>query len=193
MDDGAPRPNADDRGSPMQVNRWATDGGEGKSVLSRLQIIADYQWGPGAGEALFTDAVDITRTSSGRPRQVLAEDGRLVSFKTDGRFTLGVAGGRRLQAALDPPAYRIAVGVESEPFICDGKNAFAKFVSQADLAVRPGDEVLVVAGEDSGASRGDLLGVGRAELPAEAMLDFETGVAVKVREGVGKSNRSPSP
>jgi len=32
--------------------------------------------------------------------------------------------------------------------------------------------------------RGDLLAVGRAELSANAMADFETGMAVKVREGV---------
>jgi uncharacterized protein with predicted RNA binding PUA domain len=43
--------------------------------------------------------------------------------------------------------------------------------------VRPGDEVLVVH------ERGDLLAVGRAELSARAMVDFDSGMAVKVREG----------
>lgn len=147
----------------------------------RLRTVADYQFGVGAGEALFpTDAdLTVTRSKSDRVRQVVADDGRLVSFGTDGRFTLGLAGGRRLHDALDPPSYRVVVGGESEPFVREGKNAFAKFVRDVDPRIRPGDEVLVVGEND------DLFGVGRAELPADAMEDFETGVAVQVREGLG--------
>ncbi|MFB6243699.1 MAG: PUA domain-containing protein, partial [Halobaculum sp.] len=122
--------------------------------------------------------LDVRRSTGGRPRQVLADGERLVSFGTDGRFTLGVAGGRRLAAALPAPANRVVVGDESEPFVRDEKNAFATFVVDADPAIRPRDEVLVVH------ERGELLAVGRAELPAVGMVDFDSGVAVKVREGV---------
>jgi uncharacterized protein with predicted RNA binding PUA domain len=147
--------------------------------LASLRTVADYQFGAGAGLALFPpeESLEVARSTSGRPRQVLAEAGRLVSFGTDGRFTLGLAGGRRLTAALAPPAGRVVVGDESEPFVREGKNVFAKFVGHVDPAVRPGDEVTVVH------ENGDVLAVGRAELAAEAMLDFETGMAVKVREG----------
>jgi uncharacterized protein with predicted RNA binding PUA domain len=148
----------------------------------RLRTLADYQFGRGAGRALFGGGngdVVVRRTSTGRPQQVLADGDRLVSYGTDGRFTLGVAGGRRLHAALDPPAYRVIVGDESEPYVRDGANAFAKFVADVDPAIRPGDEVLVVH------ERGDLLAVGRAELPGGAMRDFGTGMAVKTREGIG--------
>jgi uncharacterized protein with predicted RNA binding PUA domain len=145
-----------------------------------LRRVADYQWGRGAGVALFAGDLEVTHTSSGRPRQVRSTDGRLVTYATDGRFTLGVAGGRRLQAALDSPAYRVVVGSESEPYVREGRNAFAKFVTEADPAIRPGDEVLVVH------ERGDLLAVGRAELDGEGVGDFETGVAVTVREGAGE-------
>jgi len=100
-----------------------------------------------------------------------------VSYGVTGRFTLGVAGGRRLCAAFDPPTHRVVVGDESEPFVREGKNAFAKFVTVADPGIRPRDEVVVVH-ED-----GDPLAVGRAELPGEAMLSFGSGMAVKVRQG----------
>ena len=143
-----------------------------------LETVADYQFGGGAGAALFDGDVVVQRTSSGRPQQVLVDGERVVSYGTDGRFTLGAAGGRRLQAALEFPAYRVVVGDDSEPFVRDGKNVFAKFVREVDPAVRPGDEVLV---EHYG---GDLLAVGRAELSAAAMRDFDTGMAVKVREGL---------
>ena len=111
--------------------------------LSALATVADYQFGTGAGAALFDGAVEVRRTSSGRPQQVLVDGERVVSYGTDGRFTLGAAGGRRLKRALDPPAYRVVVGDDSEPFVRDGRNVFAKFVRTVDPAVRPGDEVLV--------------------------------------------------
>jgi uncharacterized protein with predicted RNA binding PUA domain len=185
--------------------------GTREETIADLRTVADYQFGAGAGEALFPrgdaeepdsrgdaeepdsrgdadergeDASDgdltIHRSTGGRPRQIVAPGGRLVSYGTDGRFTLGVAGGRRLLDALAYPSYRVVVGEESEPFVRDGKNAFAKFVRDVDPAVRPGDEVAVVRADDT------LLAVGRAELSAEAMADFETGMAVHVREGAGE-------
>jgi uncharacterized protein with predicted RNA binding PUA domain len=151
-----------------------------ETELATLRTVADYQFGAGAGVALFPDTdLDVHRTSSGRAQQVKAAGGRVVSYGTDGRFTLGIEGGRRLHAALAPPVARVVVGDDSEPFVRDGKNAFAKFVVEVDPDLRPGDEALVVHEE------GTLLGVGRAELPASGMLDFETGMAVKVREGAG--------
>ncbi len=146
--------------------------------LDALETVADYQFGAGAGAALFDGDVEIRRTGSGRPQQVLVDGERVVSYGTDGRFTLGAAGGRRLQRALDPPAYRVVVGDDSEPFVRDGKNVFAKFVRTVDSTVRPGDEVLVEHHD------GALLAVGRAELSAAAMADFASGMAVSVREGV---------
>ena len=145
-----------------------------------LRDIADYQFGAGAGEALFTpdSALSVTRATNGRPRQLHDETGRRVTVGQDGRLTLGFAGGRRLIDALEPPAYRVVVGDESEPFVSDGENAFAKFVQSVDPVIRGGDEVLVVHDQDD-----RLLAVGRAELSATGMLDFERGMAVKVREG----------
>jgi uncharacterized protein with predicted RNA binding PUA domain len=140
------------------------------ATIEELRTVADYQFGAGAGAALFppetADELTLHRSTGGRPRQV-------------GRFTLGLEGGRRLLAAFDPPAARVVVGSESEPFVRDGKNAFAKFVRTVDPAVRPGDEVAIVRADDT------LLAVGRAELSADGMGDFESGAAVSVREGNG--------
>jgi len=147
------------------------------SDIDALRTVADYQFGAGAGRALFDGEVVVQRTGSGGPQQIIADGERVVSYGTDGRFTLGVAGGLRLRAALSDPAYRVVVGDDSEPFVRDERNVFAKFVREVDPAIRPGDEVLVEH------DRGELLAVGRAELSAEAMLDFDTGMAVKVRDG----------
>lgn len=148
--------------------------------VSDLRDVATYQFGAGAGDALFPagEAFDVSLSSSGRPRQVAGARGnRLVSVGTDGRLTLGLEGGRRLVEALPSPAGRVVVGDDSAPHVRDGRNVFAKFVAEVDSSVRARDEVAVVHRE------GDVLGVGRAELDADAMLDFETGMAVKVRDG----------
>jgi uncharacterized protein with predicted RNA binding PUA domain len=156
----------------------------GATDLSALRTVADYQFGAGAGAALFPpdERPELRRTSTGRISQVLAADGRLVTLTTDGRFSLGLAGGRRLDAALADRAYAVVVGSESAPYVADGRNAFAKFVTDVDDAVRAGDEVLVLDGTDDDR----LLAVGRAELSAASMLDFETGMAVQVREGAAE-------
>ena len=159
-----------------------TGGGGGSSPardIDALRTVADYQFGAGAGTTLFPtdEAFEIRRSTGGRPRQVHTIDTRLVSYGVDGRFTLGVAGGRRL-LELPAPANRVVVGDESEPFVREGKNVFAKFVDEVDPEIRPGDEVLVVH------EQGELLAVGRAELSADGMVDFDSGMAVKVREGV---------
>ncbi|QCS43683.1 PUA domain-containing protein [Natrinema versiforme] len=152
---------------------------DGSAGLPQLRTIADYQFGAGAGAALFPpgESLTVKRTSSGRPQQVHADGSRIVSFGIDGRFTLGLEGGRRLEAALAEPAYRVVVDDESEPFVRDEKNVFTKFVLEVGEEIRPGDEVLVVH------ERGELLAVGTARLDAGAIRDFETGMAVSVREG----------
>jgi len=149
--------------------------------IPALRTVAAYQYGAGAGRVLFPhdEDVRVRRSSTGRPQQVAREDGqRLVSVGMDGRLTLGPAGGQRLVDDLDYPTARVVVGDESEPFVRDGKNVFAKFVQDVDGDARQGDELAVVH------ENGDLLAVGRAELDAQSMLDFDAGMAVKVRSGV---------
>ncbi len=150
--------------------------------MAGLRTIADYQFGKGAGAALFPPdgAFEIQRSASGRPRQVAVDGDRLVTLGTDGRFTLGLAGGRRLAASLEFPAYRVVVGDESEPFVRDGKNVFNKFVREADPQIRADDEVIIEQ------KRGRVIAVGRAELDATSMADFQTGMAVLVREGASE-------
>lgn len=148
--------------------------------IDDLRTVARYQFGAAAGEALFPreEALDVTRTSSGRPRQIRSGAGRIATYERDGRFRLGIEGGCRLHDALPDGSYRVVVGDESEPFVREGRNAFAKFVLRADEQIRPRDEVLVVHDD------GNLLGVGRAELAGEGMLAFEAGMAVKMRDGI---------
>lgn len=147
--------------------------------IAQLRTVADYQFGAGAGEALFPDAEapSVKTSASGRVRQVAVDAGHVVSVGTDGRLTLGIEGGRRLVDAFEPPRNRVVVGDESEPYVREGRSVFAKFVQVADPMVRSRDEVAIVH------TSGTVLGVGRAELDAGAMAAFDSGVAVRTRDG----------
>jgi uncharacterized protein with predicted RNA binding PUA domain len=148
------------------------------SARSRVQIIADFQFGKGAGEALFPEGCEVILSRTGRVRQITLHGKRLATVRAkDGRFTLGIDGALRLLAALRPPAYRVVASGDVAEFIRQGKNMFAKHVIAADPAIRAGDEVMVVDGEDQ------LLATGSAVLSGGEMLLFNYGVAVKVRQG----------
>lgn len=128
-------------------------------MQAQVQVIADFQFGRGAGRALFPDGCNFILSRTGRVRQVSLGGKRLVTVRAmDGKFTLGIDGALRLLAALPPPAYRVVVLDEVAEFIREGKNAFAKHVVAADAGIRSGDEVMVVTGND------ELLATGSAVL-----------------------------
>ena len=148
------------------------------SAEQQVRAIAEFQFGKGAGEALFPPGCRIVRSKTRRVRQVMLGDDRIVTLRAqDGRFTLGIAGASRLKEVLAPPAYRVVIAEEVAQYIAEGKNAFAKHVVTADAGIRPGDEVIVVRDGD------ELIATGQALLSGEEMVAFDYGVAVKVRKG----------
>ncbi|MDD1653860.1 MAG: pseudouridine synthase [Methanomicrobiales archaeon] len=149
------------------------------SMLTRARTIADFQFGRGAGAALFPEGCEFTLSRTGRLRQVLFRGERLATLRAqDGRFTLSFAGALRLQAILPAPAARVTVATDVASFPSAGKNVFAKHVVAADPAIHAGDEVLVVDDGDR------LLATGTAVLSGTEMLAFNYGGAVSVRQGV---------
>jgi len=144
-----------------------------------VRVIANYQFGKGAGLALFPDEPEIRYSRTKRIRQVFYESERIATLKTDGLFTLSIEGSRRLHRHLPYPKMRIVVEDDAVPFVRDGKNAFARHVVAVDDMIRPFDEVLIVDRSDN------LIGTGKALLSACEISSFMRGVAVDVRSGTG--------
>ena len=148
------------------------------SALRRVQTIADYQFGAGAGVALFPEGCEFGLSRTKRIRYILFGGERLATVRAgDGRLTLSYAGALRLKAALKAPIFRVVIDESVVEFVERGKNAMAKHVVAADPGIRAGDEVLVVTPAD------DLAATGSASLSGEEMLAFNYGVAVNVRKG----------
>lgn len=147
--------------------------------LSRIRMIADYQFGEGAGEALFDDDVRIERSrKTGKIRHIYTNEKLICTMRaSDGLLVLSAEGAVRLHRGKGYPANRVVVNEDSEPFARNGKSIFAKFIIDCDVNIRAGDEVLIVSAGD------ELLATGRALLCAEEMMDLNYGQAVKTRKG----------
>ncbi len=155
--------------------------------LLRVRATADLQFGREAADALLAGKVSlVTSKNTGKVRNVLVDGRHVLSLRAeDGYFTLKAAGAARLHAAFERPRLRVVVDPDAVPFLREGKNAFARFVKDADPGIRPGDEVLLVTHAD------ELCAVGRAAMNRREMLAFRRGVAAYVREAVPPPPSAP--
>jgi archaeosine synthase len=131
-----------------------------------VKALADYMFGPDAGDALFADV----RTTSRYPKlQVRDPDGEQLATMVPqyGTLAFTLAGARRWVES-DAPTKR----VEIDGFVPHG-SVLAPGVLDADADIRVGDEV-VVEGPKAFA-------VGRAAMFGDEMADATRGVAVEVR------------
>ncbi|WP_436926843.1 archaeosine synthase subunit alpha [Halosimplex amylolyticum] len=131
-----------------------------------VRAIADYQFGDGAGDALFDD---LTIRGSQPGLQAHDGDGEqlAVVVRPYGTLAFTLAGARRW-AESDAPTKR----VEIDDFVPHG-SVLAPGVVDADESIRVGDEI-VVEGPSAFA-------VGRAEMTGPEMADSTRGIAAEVR------------
>ncbi|MDP2899566.1 MAG: pseudouridine synthase [Candidatus Bathyarchaeota archaeon] len=146
--------------------------------IRKIRAIAEYQYGHGAGAALFPDDVRIVHSrNTGRIRHIHLGDALQATFRpNDGVLTLTIDAARRLLARVPDLGYTVTVSDEAAEFVSQGKNVFAKHVLRAGEKIRPGDEVIIVA-------KAGVIGIGKALLVSGEMKAFKTGVAVKTRRG----------
>jgi 7-cyano-7-deazaguanine tRNA-ribosyltransferase len=146
---------------------------------NKIEYIADYQFGKGAGKALFKGNVQIIKSrKTGKIRHIYQENCLIATLRaSDGVFVLSLEGAKRLHDYLEYPKNRVVVNSEAEPYVIKGKSIFAKFIIDCDINIRANEEVLIVNDVD------DLLAFGKSLLNGKEMLDFMVGQAVKNRRG----------
>lgn len=148
-------------------------------MLKMARLIADYQFGRGAGDAIFFEGTSFQLSSTKRLRYLFDGKDRLATLRaSDGMLTLSLIGASRLHAYLPSPGMRVISCDDAVPFVRKGGNLFARHVVGVDAEIRAGDEVLVVDGDDN------LIATGKAVLSPEEMLQINRGQAVSVRYGV---------
>ncbi|MEM3596601.1 MAG: PUA domain-containing protein [Candidatus Bathyarchaeia archaeon] len=147
--------------------------------LKRIRSVADYQFGKGVGAKLFPENVEIAYSKrTGRIRYVYLEGKRLATLRPiDGLFSLSITGAKRIVKSNCQARCMVVVRDDVAKFVAEGGDVFAAHVVEADDAIRPKDEVIVVD------KHGNVLAVGKAVLSGVEMCAFKCGVAVKVRRG----------
>jgi 7-cyano-7-deazaguanine tRNA-ribosyltransferase len=172
---------AETHGGPLE--EWREDlpdtGEKAESNLHRIRAVCDYQFGPGAADALLAGEVAMrTSANTGKVRNVHVDGEHVLSLRAeDGFFTLKIGGARRLHKAFAFPQMRVVVKGDSVEFNKQGKNVFAQFVDKWDATLRPADECLVVDWSDN------LVACGQMHLAPSELGFFKKGLAVHVREG----------
>jgi archaeosine synthase len=138
-----------------------------------VRAIADYQFGPGAGDDLFPDL----QTTSRHPKlQVRDGEGTQLAAQVPqyGVLSFTLVGARHWAGSAAPTKR-----VEIDSFVPHG-SVLAPGVVDASEGIRAGDEV-VVEGPIA-------FGVGRAEMSGPEMRASTRGVAVEVRHVEGEDN-----
>ncbi|MGY5863828.1 MAG: DUF5591 domain-containing protein [Candidatus Thorarchaeota archaeon] len=137
-----------------------------------VSATADYQFGNGAGNLLVPKEAKL----KGKPYKMILcriGDEQACSYVAEsGNLSLTLEGGKRI-ASLG--RYWVRLDVKS----IKGGSIFAVGIQEADSAIRPGDEVIVINNSD------EVIGVGRSEMSGREMCELNRGRAVTLRHKVG--------
>lgn len=163
--------------SLSQTYPFHTDAVFAVSDQELIQGITAYQFGPLA--APLVNTVTIKHGRTGKVRHIYQDKTLLATLRPmDGLFVLTLEGAQKLHTVLPPPERRVVAHKEAVPFIKEGKDLFAKFVTKIDETLRAYEEVFITDADDT------LLGVGKLLLSPKEALSFKKGVAVQCRRGI---------
>lgn len=118
--------------------------------------------------------IKISR-KTGRIKSITKNGVLLFSLRThDGNFLPTYNGGEFLIAS-GYRKNRVYVNDVASPFILEGKSAFCRHITLADEDIYPESIVLLMNNND------ELLAIGTAVQPGYAMIDLDSGVAVRTK------------
>lgn len=133
-----------------------------------MRATADFQFGPGAGNLLVPENAKL----GGKPyRQIVCrvEKEQLCSFiANSGSISLTLSG-----AKLLAPLNRYWVRLDASEV--KGGSIFAVGINEADVNIRPGDEVIILNNADQ------VIAVGKSEMSGREMCELNRGRAVSIR------------
>ena len=154
-------------------------------ALRKVKAICDYQFGQVITDILFEEENEIQfvfSRNTGKIKHIYLDNNLLLNLRpTNGFFTLSLHSAERIINNTPSPKYRAVVMSEVSEFIRKGRNVFCKHVVDIDITLRPNDEVIVVN------QNNDLLAIGKLVIPVPYIRSFQTGIALKIRKGIGKS------
>ena len=145
--------------------------------IEKLRCTIDALFGSGVSRYLPRNVEMTFSKRTGRIRGVFYKGDLLCTLRIDGGLAITP---RFAQMLLKSTRFRencIEVTSDAKPFVEEGRSVFAKHVMWCGSNVRISSDTPVLY-------KDTVIAVGRAVLSAEMIADFDTGVAVRVRDSL---------
>lgn len=143
--------------------------------------MVDYLFGKGVSRALPMGGYRLSYSRRSGRVKLIHHDGELfATVKPNGAMAISIYGASMLAKAPEFRENCVQVSDDVVGFVKGGRSVFCKFVKRAGKNIQPKSEVAIID------RTGRVVGVGMSVLSGNVMSQFKSGVAVKVRAGLGK-------
>ena len=143
----------------------------------KLQYSIDALFGVGVSKYLPKNIEMTFSRKTGRIRTISDKNQLLCTLRIDGGLAITPYFAQMLMKSKSFKEHCVEVNSDAAPFVEDGRSVFCKHV------VRCGKKVHV-SGDTPIIFKNKVIAVGKAVLSYEMILDFEKGVAIKVRDSL---------
>ncbi len=145
--------------------------------ILKLQHSLDALFGNGVSKYLPKDVEITFSRKTGRIRTVSHKGRLLCTLRIDGGLAISTY---FAQILLKSKAFRencLEINKDAAPFVMEGRSVFCKHVVWCGKKVRISSDTPVLF-------KNKVIAVGKAVLSGEMILDFDRGVAIKVRDSL---------
>ena len=145
--------------------------------LIKIRQTIDALFGNGVSKFLPKDIDIIFSKKTGRIRTVHQQENLLFTLRIDGGLAITPYFAQLLLKSKKFKENCVEINKDAAPFVEEGRSVFCKHVVWCGKNVRITSDTPVMF-------HNKIIAVGRAVLSAEMIVDFERGVAVKVRDSL---------
>jgi uncharacterized protein with predicted RNA binding PUA domain len=145
--------------------------------LLKLRQTIDALFGKGVSRYLPKKVEIIFSKKNGRIRTVHHQEKLLCTLRIDGGLAITPYFAQLLLKSKKFKENCLEINKDAEPFVKEGRSVFCKHVTWCGKNIQIASDTPVLF-------QNKVIAVGRAVLSSEMIIDFERGVAVKVRDSL---------
>ena len=149
--------------------------------LLKLRQTIDALFGKGVSRYLPKDIEIIFSKKTGRIRTVHFHEKLLCTLRIDGGLAITPYFAQLLLKSKKFKENCLEINKDAAPFVSEGRSVFCKHVIWCGKNIQIASDTPVMF-------QNKVIAVGRAVLSSEMIVDFERGVAVKVRDSLKSRN-----
>ena len=145
--------------------------------IIKLQHSIDALFGNGVSKYLPKDVEIIFSRKTGRIRTVFHKGKLLCTLRIDGGLAISPYFAQMLLKNKQFRENCVEVNEDAAPFVKEGKSVFSKHVVSCGKKIRISSDTPVLF-------KNQVIAVGKAVLSHNMILDFDRGVAIKIRDSL---------